>query len=1778
DNLMDYGTARVLHKHQWDLIQDPPTVLGFLESEEEASEEGNNANAFFPQYEYLSGFSLVPGKFDDWVAPQTQYHFITPNGNLITLPKKVQDVTFDKHGALFAFTLNESNGPERYIGGRWSTGSLAGRFLGYIKETGVQKPEDVRYPDNRSVGVAKNNTEVTVHMGYTESVSLDCYVNLFSGTAKTSIVNQNLTEHPYYYPSKAGINLSGIESRLVAHNGTIGSKRPDYFERYLETPISVESPGACATCAKGREFYKNYQSYATEPHKWAILLKIADLICQNEGTATQIEVLQATMTRQLDERLSNRYFLGVKPELRYALIEKFWRRKDAWTLYFKWLKEVESKVESQENLLFSGDVKKEDFLEAIFYLHQEYFNQLEDKSIEALLKTLFRFGTIRNERSLLDDLLKVSQGKYKYNDYLKKLLTGMSTDYFNKFLARIYQGDIPEFNKIKHEVLTGMLVAMGSENLQRIKSTQREKILLALIQEKVRRRKDGAFNISLSTYDNNVLYFTSNFARDYVQSIINLLDVPNDQAATMMDLLISNIWQVDGKYLMHYYAILNDSNIPLFTNGTNFTDAFKAIIELSKRGVLHKQAVGETIDIATLLTWDVKNTDWIIVNSVRNRNSWSARMDMDDFGVTVTDVVDIPEQGQQFVKPLQRVNPFTLVGLFVINDVSPLGQGCNDGRVGREISYPIKDEFGQPAGSVVFAEKTSPMCGEVTPVPAILLYYLAEKENTAYNTNMVMNPINVVATVATFGEAGFIMNATSKLGAALSFGQYVTMMDATVTSLSILSKTYTQLTGEQPHSVIASSLNTIGTLFLANTLKGWISLGVAKSVAAVKSARYGSRVKLLQELGLNVTHKGKMPTEAQLKEFLDDAVEKIKNQGGTAWEEYNKVLKQMEKRGGLDNIVNMVRTNLDPSHANYLTARKLRFAERYQPQIQKSPGFDAWFSTYVDVKLLEKIEAMPHQDILVFIDDFSSLKSKFEAFKLNNSSVDLSFKQWLDRNLDGWNAAMDLPPNIRLDIEVIQKVQNVFQDFVFNGRSGAEAWRAAVNTFDIDGVELNLILNQINNFKDYNFPETKATFVKVGGRVRAAMAQKNGVFATVKRDGSLEFTRIIFQDGQTVYSNNGLKLVKDSDGNFGVLLESITTSNISQVAVYGPWYDNLSPVKQMVLQNDINLLHNVIDAYPIVRAYADSKGVSNFDDWLFGLIKDWKEIPKIDGSYLPFVDHLPLLETIGPRFTYRIHTGEQAFKDLFSESKFTKDELDLFLSRLRKIETDYPGTLYTLRIRDVGINETPLYLTPDNKGVFLEIDGDFIFSNITAEGNAIAQYKGLWLVDKGAEGLKLLNRGIRPDQLQYLDEFKGFVTGSNKDDFIKAFEELGDGISDFIWDYRKMKAFGFEGLTPNHVRAWKALESNPKLRSIRMNVDRLAKVVDYFEYGGAKGFEGLKKFLDPSRTNLRRQRFIDNLDGALKELTISDPGLVFSGINKGDVIIRGPDGQEVARFVDGDWKLSNITNQGDVIASTKNFQIVKSGNSLGCKVTWRWTNDVEALPADLQANIAKWFQEGLDPLAIDNAFNRLQTAREKQGLYIALIKAKGPLHRRVLVNDRVQDIPGVVQGPYVAPGPWGQNPGNNVPAFHNGTRIDSKYDLPSGNVPTFTSATLELIPAGTELYRVFGGSNSYPTGGYWTKVKPQNLEEVIGGTAVQPAWNDYSQLATYTVPQGGMYVWVGDAAPQPIAGPGNTFYNIYLNNYHLPGGGQQVFMPEAYRDYNDPQVMARITIVNVTWP
>jgi hypothetical protein len=204
-----------------------------------------------------------------------------------------------------------------------------------------------------------------------------------------------------------------------------------------------------------------------------------------------------------------------------------------------------------------------------------------------------------------------------------------------------------------------------------------------------------------------------------------------------------------------------------------------------------------------------------------------------------------------------------------------------------------------------------------------------------------------------------------------------------------------------------------------------------------------------------------------------------------------------------------------------------------------------------------------------------------------------------------------------------------------------------------------------------------------------------------------------------------------------------------------------------------------------------------------------------------------------------------------------------------------------------------------------------------------------------------------------------------------------------------------------------------------------------------------------------------------------------------------------------------------------------------------WLHQLDsALGAGSSGKAKAWISSGLSEEKLKTTF---QKSVDWKSLFAQLEGAKSVYHQRVMVADWVH-IPGVDTGTYT---PNGLKSGLSHAPWNN-----AALDLPAIEAANFVEAEALELKAGSKIYRVTGGN---PAGAYWTLAKPDSLCEVIGGTAVQPAWNNFSKMYVYEVPPDStLKVWQGRAAAQPIAQG--------VSNPHLGGGLPQLFIPSIQRN------------------
>ena len=221
-----------------------------------------------------------------------------------------------------------------------------------------------------------------------------------------------------------------------------------------------------------------------------------------------------------------------------------------------------------------------------------------------------------------------------------------------------------------------------------------------------------------------------------------------------------------------------------------------------------------------------------------------------------------------------------------------------------------------------------------------------------------------------------------------------------------------------------------------------------------------------------------------------------------------------------------------------------------------------------------------------------------------------------------------------------------------------------------------------------------------------------------------------------------------------------------------------------------------------------------------------------------------------------------------------------------------------------------------------------------------------------------------------------------------------------------------------------------------------------------------------------------------------------------------------------------------------------------------WLDDLERVVGlEVRGQVKAWVAGGLSEQRLKKA---VRGAVDPRLVYERLRDAdKGIYQQRVVIND-YQHTPGVEDGKYLD----NSLPKKEILAGDFGID-DVRFNLPPEKAITFTGdVRLNELKPGEKIYRVANDPVLDPrgkTGGYWTRNPPEQLSDVIGGTAVMPEWNNFQVIYEFTVPpyedpineKPKFYVWEGLAAAQPVSLDYEEKKDI---SYHLPGGKPQIFI------------------------
>ncbi|MEM9338150.1 MAG: fibronectin type III domain-containing protein [Bacteroidota bacterium] len=346
------------------------------------------------------------------------------------------------------------------------------------------------------------------------------------------------------------------------------------------------------------------------------------------------------------------------------------------------------------------------------------------------------------------------------------------------------------------------------------------------------------------------------FSKNHEALVVKLItSIKDSEASEFLDILTAAEYKnSDGEPFIYQLK----ENLGDFI-GKDYTAFFRQIKRLSDA---RSRLSDDKLDVKVYLEWDVKQEEYIIISMVKNRNDYTFTYDESDHTVHVSTCVTCCSRGRKscsarndYLLP-QGSSPFDLVGLTIINDVSPFGAGCKDGSVS--------------LGSNEY-------CGETQIVPAIFLDYLQEKESSQMLSNFGWNVFNVVITVATFGEGAAAISAIRTASAGTRM--YVAAKNA----YTLIDFTYTVT----DMALKAADVNTpkawtyVGYAFSAKTSYDLIKNGGAKGIGHLKKllskGSTDEALEIVEELGVKVN--GEAMTRADLETFVKKSSDKIEASG-----------------------------------------------------------------------------------------------------------------------------------------------------------------------------------------------------------------------------------------------------------------------------------------------------------------------------------------------------------------------------------------------------------------------------------------------------------------------------------------------------------------------------------------------------------------------------------------------------------------------------------------------------------------------------------------------------------------------------------------------------------------------------------------------------------------------------------------------------------------------------------------------------------------------------------
>ncbi|WP_378181399.1 fibronectin type III domain-containing protein [Aquimarina sp. SS2-1] len=952
--LMDYGTGIQLSHMDWEKMHAPGIQIYWFQGDEDGE---------FNATEYLTGNAVVPGTFNQYASVNTNnsISFISPAGKVFSIPINAQDVTFHRNGYLFAFTVEENGKLERYVAAR---GRKNGQevFMGYLKSLGKSDTWTQRaFQDDFSRYLSD---KVIVHLGKLKRTSETCGIDLYKKQNYTNTVD------------KDSWNSGGREESLIKES-LVGGLDP--YEK------NITSPDACDLCPDGNKFFNDFSYLVKDEEDREALFGISKMVCSTGEDKIDYNILVAQLNKDFQEELSG-IFWGSKKAFFIKAREKFWEQNNALALYLKAIQKVNTNISSYQEKL-NTTATKEDFYAALYYLNNEFINSLSYDEIYDLLEFIFKnnvfisegfFSIVNDDVSLIEKLLNSLN-----NDELSQLITSVLTD------QDIFNDEIDK--EKQRYFMFEIINATTKESLSSIDLTLKLMVLEMLLEESLS-------NMFGNNEDAIVTKVVSSVKGEEAQDFF-------------IELESSENYNIDGKPLLYN---LKTKLSDFLNDDSSYTKFFLELNRLSN--AINKSSNGE-LDIKTAITWDVKQRDFALVAFVENRNDYKFQYNNNTHKVSIkrcvefeytydarTDNIQKTCKQEEYLLP-EGSSPFDLVGVLILNDVSPLASDCRDG-IGK-----------------------NELCGQLLVVPAIFIDYLNENVNTRRWKNLGWNVFNVTITVVTFGEGALaikaIQGAAAGTRASVTFQKSYQLLDFAYTAAN-LGFGVTQTGPSECQNL--SDPDEIKKC--EEKWKEWNYIGLALTAK--------SGLDLTENI-IKAAVKLKNLSKEEIKEFIE-AIRLKKYKKAVSEDEVGKTLDELEDLIYKNDDLKRKYESLLAASNTDIPSFKTKFLEKLNGYSDNLTGLKNWVSQLdeASASLLQKLDNLG-DDIVKFGNDFD----------FNNTS---SVSKFIDDPylVDAWKVLKEFP-TIRVkegNIEVLSRVSGRFQynnknsfeglDDLFNGSSASK--------------------------------------------------------------------------------------------------------------------------------------------------------------------------------------------------------------------------------------------------------------------------------------------------------------------------------------------------------------------------------------------------------------------------------------------------------------------------------------------------------------------------------------------------------------------------------------------------------------------------------------------------------------------------------------------------------------------------------------------------------------------